>query len=249
MYRTRKPRSSRILAMLLCLVLVLGMLPMTVFAADPTTGTCGENLTWSVDTETGTLTISGTGEMDDYDVGYYENAAPWSESGVQITKLVVEEGVTSIGVNAFAFCGAMTEATLPSTLERIGDSAFAYCVNMTTINVPAGTQLSNSAFNNCTALQDEDGFVIINGILYEFFYDSENPIEVLDIPDGVTTITGGFVYGNPETVTRVEIPASVTCIATSAFANLSSLSNIIFEGDAPVIMYNAFYGVTALVER
>lgn len=206
------------------------------------------NLTWSVDTETGTLTISGTGKMDDYDVGYYENAAPWSESGVQITKLVVEEGVTSIGVNAFAFCGALLEASLPSTLERIGDSAFAYCVNMTSINVPADTQLSNSAFNTCTALQDENGFVIINGILYDYFYDSENPIEILTIPNGVTTITAGFVYGNPETVTRVDIPSSVTYIGYGAFSGCHNLSNIIFDGDAPVIEHNAFESVTALVE-
>ena len=67
-------------------------------------GTCGENLTWTLDSS-GVLTVSGTGEMEGY------NSAPWSADRELIQRVVIEEGVTSVGINAFNGCsrGTATE--------------------------------------------------------------------------------------------------------------------------------------------
>ena len=89
-------------------------------------GTCGENLTWTLDSD-GKLTISGTGEMTD------SPSSPW---GIYIVKSVeIEEGVTSIGDNAFFFCRELTSVSIPNSVIVIGSGAFAY-TDLTSITIP-----------------------------------------------------------------------------------------------------------------
>ena len=85
--------------------------------------TCGDNLTWSFDKNTGTLTISGTGGMADYSSDA-TNPAPWAVYGKEIINLVIENGVTGIGDYAFRDCAALYHATFPGSLTRIGEAAF-----------------------------------------------------------------------------------------------------------------------------
>ena len=112
-----------------------------------TSGKCGDNLTWSID-GSGTLTISGTGEMYDFSntLGS-ENPSPWRDQAGSIKKIVIEEGVTSIGKNAFGsstyleYSGqsdyyACTTIEMPSTLKKIGETAFSYCTNITGMTIP-----------------------------------------------------------------------------------------------------------------
>ena len=91
-------------------------------------GTCGDNLTWVL-TDDGTLTISGTGAMDDYDFG----GAPWYAYGEQVAVVVIEDGVTSIGDNAFVALRNFTSITIPASVTSIGDIAFFLCNALTTV--------------------------------------------------------------------------------------------------------------------
>ena len=102
----------RIGALLLSLALCLALLPMGIWAAEPnavqstadvegenipTSGTCGENLTWNLDLETGTLTISGTGEMEDMEDYDSQDSVPWYNFHNNLKKVDIGEGITSIG--------------------------------------------------------------------------------------------------------------------------------------------------------
>lgn len=84
---------KRICSLFLVFALVMTLLPTTVFAAASTSGTCGNSAMWSFDSATGTLTISGSGRMDDYDHEYfpdaYDKAAPWASIADQITKVSI----------------------------------------------------------------------------------------------------------------------------------------------------------------
>lgn len=103
-------------------------------------GVCGENLTWNLDETTGTLTISGTGDMEDY---YYDNEdvidgdEPWFEKRDQIVKVIIENGVTSIGSSAFGGLRKLKSIELSESITSIGWSAFYDCQSLVKVEIPA----------------------------------------------------------------------------------------------------------------
>lgn len=114
--------------------------------ANVVTGTCGDNLTWSYDTETKALTIEGTGDM--YDYGY--NGAPWTQVNVDILSVSLPEGLTSIGSYAFSDCKALTSFIIPDGVTSIGRSAFNWCTSLTSVTIPHSvTSIGGEAFLNC----------------------------------------------------------------------------------------------------
>ena len=134
---------------LTALVLALCMvLAVPVSAAED--GTCGESLRWSF--ENGTLTISGTGAMDDFDG---PDDRPWIHLYDRVTAIVLEEGVTTIGNWAFNGMRNAASLTLPATLEHIGLFAFIGCEQLTELDLPQGLQsIGQQAFYLCTGLTD-----------------------------------------------------------------------------------------------
>ncbi len=112
-------------------------------------GTCGDGLTWEV-SQGGTLTISGTGAIPDYD---NTDDVPWTAARSGITEIVLEEGVTGIGIFAFCYFSALPAITLPDSLTTIDQYAFGYCTSLTELFIPSGvTTISYNAFTGCTAL-------------------------------------------------------------------------------------------------
>ena len=96
---------------------------------------CGENLIWSYDKNV--LTISGTGEMDNYD----NSPAPWSSYAVSIKKIIIEEGVTSIGKQAFKNCYNLTYVYIPDTMKTIHEKAFMECISLNNIYIPESVDI------------------------------------------------------------------------------------------------------------
>ena len=107
----------------------------------------GDNLTWTFDSE-GTLTVSGTGEMDSWALN-----SPWSEHSDKITKVIIGKDVTAIGEQAFADCTALTSATISDSVTSIGDYAFYSCDSLTTITIPDSvSSIGDKAFQYCENL-------------------------------------------------------------------------------------------------
>ena len=100
--------------------------------------------------EDGTLTISGTGAMKDYDI--YGNRSP-VYSNLKVKKIVIEDGVTSIGNSAFSNCRSLTSITIPNSVTSIEDYAFENC-SLTNITIPDSvTSIGTSAFDSCSSLK------------------------------------------------------------------------------------------------
>ncbi|MBQ7996476.1 MAG: leucine-rich repeat protein [Paludibacteraceae bacterium] len=90
----------------------------------PTSGSCGDNLTWEFNTETGALTISGTGAM---------TSAPWGTYKEDITSLSLPDGLTAIPSEAFKGCTGLTTVTIPASVTSIGADAFHGCTSVTDV--------------------------------------------------------------------------------------------------------------------
>ena len=117
--------------------------------ANVVTGTCGDNLTWSYDTDTKALTIEGTGDMS-YD------AVPWGQVKGDILSVSLPEGLTSIGGYAFESCSSLTSITLPNSVTSIGYSAFEDCSSLTSITIPNSvTSIGGYAFSSCAQVTVE----------------------------------------------------------------------------------------------
>ena len=110
-------------------------------------GTCGPNLKWHL-TDNGVLTISGKGKMNDYS---FDNRSPWYK--YDIKRIIIGDGVTTIGGFAFASCSALTSVTIPNSVTTIGWSTFASCSALTSITIPNSvTTIGSRAFKDCSAL-------------------------------------------------------------------------------------------------
>ena len=207
---------KKIISLFLSLTMLLSLtagLDFSAYADTLTTGKCGENVTYSFDSKTGTLTISGTGDMcsSDYSV-FYKN----------IKVVIIEKGVTSIGYEAFYEFTNLTSVTIPDSVTSIGDFAFGHCDRLTSVTIPDSvTSIGYYAFGCCyrlTSVTIPDSVISIRE--YAFQYCS---LTSVTIPDGVTSI-GAFTFYNCESLTSVTIPDSVTSIGENAFGSCESLA-------------------------
>ncbi len=133
--------------------MTLAMMTGVVFAAETVdSGTCGDNITWTLDDE-GTLTISGTGDMYDYSTRPEES--PWQSWRYKIKQINIEEGVTSICSWAFAACNNLSSVTIGKSVKNIGHDAFADCGGLTDIIIPASVErCGKGIFSGCFGLTD-----------------------------------------------------------------------------------------------
>lgn len=179
----------------------------------------GTNLTWVLD-ENGTLTISGSGVMGDYN--YYSDDQPWYTYREQIKEIRINGGVKSIGDGAFYNFNSITSVVLPQGLERIGEDAFFDCTNLNTINLPEGlTELGSGVFKMC-----------------------ENLTEIV-VPEGIAEIPY-CAFDDCYALERVVLPDGLVSIEQEAFQYCSRLSSINIPGSIEHIAYNAFEGCFSL---
>ena len=142
--------------------------------------------------------------------------------------MTVREGVEIIGDEAFNGCTLLRYATIPESVTRIGSLAFNECESLKKVTLPESlTDIGDLAFYGCEALADEEHYVIVNGILFDFYGDGGS----VTIPDGVTKI-GYQAFEFWEDLTRVTIPTSVTVVGDMAFHACSCLREIRYAGTA-----------------
>ena len=204
-------------------------------------GSCGENVTWTL-TADGTLTISGTGAMTDYT---YDSRSPWYSCRTYIKRVVMQQGVTSIGDHAFWDCSGLTSVTIPDGVTSIGGDAFSGCAALTSVTIPSSvTSIGGGAFSGCTSLTS----VAIPSSVTEIggsAFSGCTELTSITIPEGVTSIGGGAFSGCTG-LTSVTIPDSVTSIGGSAFSGCTGLTSVTIPDSVTSIGNSVFSGCTAL---
>ena len=208
------------------------------------TGTCGENMTWSLDWF-GTLTISGTGDMDNYASSYYGTPAPWyNQHRNQIKTVVIEDGVTSVGNYAFYQCMNLASVTMTDSVTKLGSYAFHYCYALSDVTLSDNiTEFPNYCFSY-TAITDLDWPANLTTLGSNSFASSDLAIDRL--PEGLTTI-GQYAFSYCSNISKLTLPTTVTTLDSYAFYGMYYLKEVVFTGDAPSISNSAFYSITATV--
>lgn len=197
-------------------------------------GTCGENLTWTLDAETGELVIDGAGEMEEF-----ENSAPWEQYWENIEKVTIKDGVTTISDKAFYGCSYVESVTIGDGVSSIGDGAFWLCEYLELLSIGKSvSQIGNYAFLCCRSINDinvdsenEHYTVGIDGVLFTknkkkiVLYPAGSKRTNYEIPSGVQTI-GAYSFRKSYNLKTVTIPDTVTRIENTAFAFCTSLESV-----------------------
>jgi len=151
---------------------------------------------WTYDKRTKELTIGGKGLIDDFNYG----ETPWSD--IRVEKVTIQNGITSIGDNAFSGCTSLQSITIPDGVTSIGTWAFWFCTSLQSITIPPSvTSIGINAFSRCTSLQS------------------------ITIPPSVTSI-GNWAFNECESLQSITIPPSVTSIGVSVFSGCKSLEEV-----------------------
>jgi len=212
---------KKVISLFLSLAMLLSIVSVVDFSAyaDVQTGSCGDNVTYSLDTETGVLTISGTGDMYSYGP-FYENT--------NIKSVIIENCVTSIGDGVFQGCTSLRSVTIPDSVTSIGDDAFYGCY-FTSENFVNNSNVELDDSSKPTIVDtDAGGFCIKDNELVNM--RPTYAIGEITIPDSVTSISD-YAFNDCTSLTSVTIPDSVTSIDDWTFSSCTSLTSIEVSGN------------------
>lgn len=244
-------------------VIIMLLLSCTAALAEDSdillSGNCGEdgdNVTFTL-TSDGVLTVSGTGDMENY---YTYSNSPWYDNRESIKEIVIEDGITTVSFQGFVNCKYLTKVTLASSVKNldqyclygcslltdincenvdyIGEGAFAYCDVLDNINLSKATQICKNAFAYCIGLKNitlADGLETIGETA---FYRCDI-LESINIPSTVTSIEYG-AFGRCYKLDNVKLPYGITDISNQTFMECFALSNIEIPKTVKTMGYGAF---------
>ena len=198
----------------------------------------GSGVTWQLtentdDPSTYTLTIRGSGAMEDYLMSGHQ---PWRSFRDQITSVVVSPGVTSIGNLAFTRFSKLIHVDIADSVVSIGEGVFSDCSSLTDITVPQSvTYIGVNAFDSCTNLSSIT--LSTNNItsIRPHTFSGCSELSSIVIPDGVTSIQSGAFF-NCTKLTSITIPGSVTSIGSNVFTGCTSLNDIRYSGTSESVI-------------
>ncbi len=236
-------------SLLITLTMVLSVIPFGALSASAASGgSCGVNISWTLDASSGLLEITGTGDMDDFTA----SGAPWFGERDSVKAVSIADGISSVGNNSFYDCSNLADVTLPDALTEIGNNAFRDCEKLEEIDLPASlatvgnrafyysglktvvipasvTSIGADAFGWCSKLT---GFEVDslnanysndeNGVLF-----NKDKTELVKYPNGNKNAS----YSVPETV---------TVIAENAFENCANL-RMVYVPDGVGSLDGAFF--------
>lgn len=215
---------TKLFTCLLSFVMAFSMLPAlnSNAASIVKKGNCGangSNLTYKLD-DSNTLTISGTGAMMNY---AYDSAkgiitTPWFSYRNNIKKLVIEDGVSSVGNYAFAYCSNLSEIVWPAnqSLKTIGQDSFALCAALINVSLPKGlTSIGKWAFEQDINLKTISFPSTLKTIAYGAFMDDRS-IQKLVLPGSLVSI-GDFAFHDNASLTSVTGGVGLQTIGRQAF--------------------------------
>ncbi len=238
------------ISILLAILCALNFAVVSFAEETVVTGTCGENVSWSFDTVSGVLAISGEGEMKG---NSYNDYLPWNKYKAEVKEVVIENGVTTICKNAFSSCKNLETVTLPNSITAIDTYAFFYCESLVEITIPDSVvNIGNYAFDNCVSLTTISIGKGVVDMKYTAFLRCSSITDItVDSENLNFSSEDGVLYNKDKTKlikypvgnsrTSFEIPEGVEDIEVDAFYGCSYLVNVKIPEGVVNIGLAAFY--------
>lgn len=247
---------KKVLIVLFCSICIVACANIVSVKAETYSGSCSNNIMWNLDTDTGTLSISGSGSMPNYTSS---KSAPWHIYRYYIKTIIINYGIRNIGDYAFDYCEKVENITISNSVESIGRYAFNNCTSLAEITIPSSvTGIGSYAFMYCSKLKgvyisDLNAWCNIsfndesaNPLYYaKNLYVNDELVTELVIPDGVTSICDSAFY-YCSSLTSVIIPDSVTSIGESSFEYCCNLTKATLGSGITTIGVGAFKWCTHL---
>ena len=233
---------KKISAVLMVAVLMFCAIP---FTASANSGYCGDNVTYSFDSSTGVLTISGTGPMYDWD----PNDNPFRNSDIDVyaKEIIINYGVTAIGECAFSCLSNVTDVYIPNSVTEIRMGAFSECWSLININIPDSViSIGLASFECCESLES---ITIPNSVTYvaESAFDECISLKSVTISNNLTEISDSM-FEECELLTEITIGNKVKSIGEGAFAGCYALSKITIPNSVTTIEAGAFFYCNSLTD-
>ena len=221
-------------------LLALIALALPVLASAASSGTCGSNVSWRLD-DSGLLTISGSGSMNNYDDGSF-NPPPWDKGSVY--EVLVQEGVTGIGEFAFCYCGNLTTVRIANTVTTIGQYAFDHCTSLSSIRLSSNlSEIRQNLFYGCSCLRS----IVIPSSVREIGLSAFGACGLTSITiPGTVNVIGEASFNSCVGLTEVTIQNGVQTIAKQAFDYCRNLPSITLPNSVTVMGESAFSGCDGL---
>lgn len=201
------------------------------------------DLSWGL-SDSGVLTISGSGKMNDFEA---QSSFAWRPYAEDIRMVRIEKGVTSIGAFAFRDCNHMTDVTIPSSVTTLGSAAFYDCAGLEEIILPYGVEkIEDWVFRGCEKLES----ITIPGsvkAIGEQAFCLCTALQSVTIPDSVISV-GDYLFNGCSGLISAKLPARVTHLGDGIFNECGSLREATIPEGISSLGESFFYNCAALEE-
>lgn len=226
--------------------LVIALLPILANADE--SGICGDGVTYTYNELSHTLTISKTGEGSG-EMNNFEKNVPWDTYKESIYEVILNDGITTIGTNAFRNYTNLAKVTIPNSVYSIGAFAFYGCSNLESFSFPeslsyiSGYALLNTAWYK----KQPNGVIYVANIAYKY-KGTKTDLKELSIREGTISVAD-YAFYECTCLSSLNLPNSLKTIEEAAFSRCNKLSSVLIPNDVEAIGESAFFecnGITNL---
>lgn len=245
-----KKTAKRIISVCLIAVMVLCAAPLSGFtglfasaAEFEPSGNLSETVRYTFDEATGTLTISGTGDIPDYNDTSWSSFSPFYNNS-EIKNVIIDEGITRVGSYLFKYNKNIESISLCGSIKSIGDHAFYFCTSLKEIVIPDEVQsIGNCAFLSCTSLK---GIVIPDKVQSIGSCAFQNCASVETVDLGNVETIGSSAFNCCKNIKEIIMPDTLTVVGDFAFRSCSALEKVTFSSILEALGSGAFENCESL---